>query len=351
MKPIQREHVTIAGRLLAALVLGTIGGAIFRYFNLPLAWMLGAMTACGIGAILHLPIGTPAFVRAPMSAVIGSMLGTSFTLAIFTSIATWAIPIAGLLVYIFVSGGLCYFYYFRVVGLDRPTAYFSGMPGGLLDMVILGGANGGDERTIALIQSARVFLVVLLFPTIIHFLTGAELASQGSNYRPLGVIGLAGVVWFIVSAWGGIWLGQKLRLPAPFLIGPMLLSAALHLTGLTHFTLPSVVVAAAQVALGCTVGCRFVGTPPAMILRVLAQSVGATLVLLMITVVFAEVISHLTGIPAEGVMLAYSPGGLAEMSLVAYAVGVDVPMVVAHHMIRVFMVIAGAAAIFKLQKR
>jgi uncharacterized membrane protein AbrB (regulator of aidB expression) len=50
-------------------------------------------------------------------------------------------------------------------------------------------------------------------------------------------------------------------------------------------------------------------------------------------------------------LLAYSPGGLAEMSLVAVSIDSEVAFVAAHHSIRVFIVMLGAAPSFAILKR
>ncbi|HEX2509089.1 MAG TPA: AbrB family transcriptional regulator [Microvirga sp.] len=50
-------------------------------------------------------------------------------------------------------------------------------------------------------------------------------------------------------------------------------------------------------------------------------------------------------------LLAYSPGGLAEMSLVALSLGIEVAFVAAHHIIRVVFVMAAAGPSFSLLRR
>ncbi|QCJ00838.1 AbrB family transcriptional regulator [Agrobacterium larrymoorei] len=50
-------------------------------------------------------------------------------------------------------------------------------------------------------------------------------------------------------------------------------------------------------------------------------------------------------------MLGYSLGGVAEMSLIALTLGIEVPFVVFHHIVRVLLVLAGSAAIFALGNR
>ena len=50
-------------------------------------------------------------------------------------------------------------------------------------------------------------------------------------------------------------------------------------------------------------------------------------------------------------MLAYAPGGLAEMSLVALALGADAAFVSIHHIARIVLIIAFAPMIFLAARR
>jgi uncharacterized membrane protein AbrB (regulator of aidB expression) len=45
-------------------------------------------------------------------------------------------------------------------------------------------------------------------------------------------------------------------------------------------------------------------------------------------------------------ILAFSPGGLAEMSLIALFLGADPTFVAAHHLLRVTLIIISAALVF-----
>src|SRR5688572_6398910 len=76
-------------KFFAALLLGLLGGWIFARLSLPLPWMLGAMTACTLAAILHARIAAPAVVRPPMTMILGVMLGTGFTPDVLGQIPGW----------------------------------------------------------------------------------------------------------------------------------------------------------------------------------------------------------------------------------------------------------------------
>lgn len=331
-----------------AILIGAAGGAAFWFLGTPLPWMLGAMTATGIGALLSLPIAASMKVRTPMVTVMGAMLGTSFTSDTVGDLGNWVLPLAMLVPFIAVSGLLGTLYLRRMTNLDRRTAFYAAMPGGLVDLVLMGERDGADTTTIALMHAARIFLVVLILPTVIQLMVPTDIAGRSAAYRPLATLDAAAVAWFAASAAGGALVGRWLRLPAPFLVGPMLASAALHLAGVTDFQVPSVIIAAAQVVLGASIGCRFAGTPPRAILRTLALSLGATAILLTVTAAFAGLVSRITGLPFPEMLLAYAPGGLAEMSLIAFTLGLEVPFVAAHHVARIFLTVAGVGGLRRL---
>jgi membrane AbrB-like protein len=332
----------------AALVLGIAGGWLFAWQELPLPWMLGPMTVCTLAALMKLPIAAPTVVRPPMSAVIGVMLGAAFSPDIFARLAGWLPTIIGLAFFVAASGVACVWYFRKIGRMDFTTAYFAGMPGGLVEMVIVGEQRGGDGRTIALVHSARILLVVMTLPFLVQAVEGVSLGARVSAAPSIVDAPLSAELWIIVCVVAGAIVGHLLRLPAKFLLGPMLVSALVHLTGITDFQPPTEIVNGAQVVLGVTIGCRFLGTAPSLILRILALTAGSTVILLSMTLVFALAVAQFSSYGVVPLLLAYSPGGLAEMSLVAIAVHTEVAFVAAHHIIRIVFVMMSAGPAFAL---
>jgi membrane AbrB-like protein len=286
-----------------------------------------------------------------MTMIIGVMLGAGFTPPILESIANWAPTVLGLAAFILVSGAACVFYFHRVGRFDLPTAYFSGMPGGLVEMVIVGEDKGADARTIALVHSARILLVVLTLPLLVQLISGTTLGARPQFGVSIFETPWRDEFWLVATAMAGAWIGHMLRLPARLLLGPMLASAAVHVLGWTRFAPAVEIVNIAQLVLGTSIGCRFVGTATREILRILVLSLGSTVILLTVTAAFAVGVSQVSAYSEVPLLLAYSPGGLAEMSLVALSLGVEVAFVAAHHIIRVFIVMLGAGPVFALLRR
>lgn len=333
------------GRVLLTLAIGAVGGEILSYLHVPLAWMIGALVATTIAALLRAPLALPRKLRDTVITVLGVMLGSSFRPEMFDNLGSWAFSLIGLLLYLIVSTGVLFILLRRFAGYDPVTAYFAAAPGGLNEMVLVGGALGGDDRTLALTHAARVMLVVMIIPLWFAFSAGYRSSGAYSTEVAAGALDL--IILLGCAVFGAV-IGRLIRLPAANLMGPMLLSAAVHLAGVTQSSPPWFLVALAQLIVGGSLGCRFVGVAPRAMARVILISIPGTAVLLVITLAFGVGLHLLTGVPLTLLVLAYAPGGLAEMSLIAFYLGQDTAFVASHHLIRITLIILLAPLVFRL---
>jgi membrane AbrB-like protein len=336
--------------LARTLAVGALGGIVFYFFNLPLAWMLGAMVFTTIAALAGLRMRLPTKLRGGFITIIGVFLGSAFTPDILDQIRQWPISIAGLVLYLIIVTSVLYVYFRKFLGFDAATAYFSAAPGGMSEMVIAGAALGGDERRIAMVQTARVLMVVLIIPFGFRYVEGDAAVTAGRG------LALADAQWsemwiLVLCAVVGPFIGRFLRLPAYRMVGPMLASAAVHITGLSHSPPPWELVAIAQVVLGAAVGSRFSGVPIKQVITTMTASIGSTILMLLTTVVIAWAVNQITALGMEPLILAYAPGGLAEMSLIALALGIETAFVATHHLMRIAMIVISAPLLFKALKR
>ena len=334
-------------RLTKALAIGTVGGALFFALNMPLAWMMGAMVLTTIAALFGVSLHVPGRLRAVMVAILGVLLGSTFTPEALDKVLEWPITLASLALYLVVVTGMLYFYFRRVMGFDPATAYFSATPGGLNEMVIVGRAMGGDDRAIALVHGARILLVVLTLPFWFRYAYGVGSAGGGAGTGTLAGLGWLDGSVLVACAIVGPIIGKLLRLPAYRLVGPMLASAGVHIAGLTGSAPPMELVAMAQVVVGSAIGARFAGSPLKWVVKIIFSSIGSTSLMLGATVGFAWVLAPLSGISFAPIVLAFAPGGLAEMSLIALALGVETAFVATHHVARIAMIVIAAPLVFR----
>jgi uncharacterized protein len=335
-------------RFAATLALGSAGGVLFFWLGIPLPFMLGSMFCVMAAALARAPVRAPQAIRAPMSIVIGAMLGSSFTPEILQSLSVWAAPLAGLVVYVAFAALVCVVLFHRFGGMDVKTAYFAGMPGGLVDMVAFADHYGADSRKVALIHSLRILIIVFSVPLLVQWLTGAPLPAVPGGKVSILEAGLDFWLWFPPTCVLGALIGWAFRLPAKFIIGPMIVSAAVHLLGWTDYKLPFELVIVAQVVIGSTIGARFVGAPMSLVRSVLPVTFASAAFLLVLTWIFAWVLAPMTGISEITILLSYSPGGFPEMGMIAVSLGIETAMVATHHVCRIALVGLGGVTVFRL---
>ncbi|MBL9051448.1 MAG: AbrB family transcriptional regulator [Tabrizicola sp.] len=333
----------------AGLALGTAGGAAFHAAGLPLPWMLGALFATMVAAVARLPVEGPMQLRAAIVAVIGVLLGSRFTPEVIDQASQALVTLAILLVYLAVVAGIVVPFYRYVGRQDWTTAYFAGMPGGLSEMIELGEARGANVPAIVLAHSLRIVITIALMAFLFRVVLGHDVGS--SNPAPSPALGVADAALLAASAVIGAALGIRLRLPAPTFLGPMILSAAAHLSGLTSSAPPNLLVIAAQVVLGTILGCRFLGIAPAMLWTAGILSLGATALTLALAVIAGLAMRASTGIGLDQALLALAPGGLTEMGLIALAIHADVAFVALHHVVRILVVIVVAPVLIRVVQR
>ena len=332
--------------LYKTLAIGAVGGAIFFHFRMPLAWMMGAMVICTIASLSGVKLQVPGKLRSVMVTVLGVLLGSTFTPEVVEKAAQWPVTMISLAIYIVVLTGLLYLYFVKVQKFDPVTAYFSATPGGLNEMVIAGGSMGGDERTIALVHGSRVLLVVMVIPFWFRYTEG-ERAITTAVGPSIATTSLTDIGVLVACAVAGVIVGKLIRLPAYRIVGPMLVSGAVHVAGWTQSSPPWEIVAVAQVVVGSSVGARFSGVPVDRVLKTIGASLGSTTLMLITTFIFAWGLSWITGIGFEPIVLAFSPGGLAEMSLIALSLGIETAFVATHHVSRIAMIVIAAPLVFK----
>ena len=346
MKPIQIGKTKIEPLPLATTIgLGILGGFMGHRLGLPLGYLLGSLLVTALWAIMgwrvfRLPIHMPQPLRMAFVPIIGVGIGGAFTPEIFRDAAGWWPSILALLVFVPLAQFIGYSIY-RRGGLNPATAYYGSVPGGLMEMVVLGEEAGADVPILVLIQFLRLILTIIFVPVLFGFLTGhavgsgAGVAMRGAD-NPLqlwdiGVLTLAAV--------GGYFGGVAMRFPAAIMTGPLAASAALHLTGFTDAVPPALTIAMTQIMVGTGLGARFAGIAAAALRRGSLLSVISTGASLLLAFVFAEGLQLTAGLPLSAVFLAFAPGGITEMSLIALSLQISVVFVTLHHVIRIVLAI------------
>lgn len=322
------------------------GVAAFLVLGLPLPWLLGPITAGLLAALLGLRVTEVKPLSAGMRTILGVAVGTTLTPTVVASLpGMWSTLI--LIPPLILAIGLLGVPYFeRFCGYDRPTAYYAAMPGGLQDMLVFGEEAGANVRAMSLIHATRVTVIVVALPFLLKLLWASDLSAPPG--APASSIPPHELLLMVFCGLFGWWAAVRVGLFGATILGPLIVAAAVTLAGGLHFRPPAEAIWAAQFFIGITISAKYAGITMAEIRRDVAAGLGFCLILLILTVIWVETIV-LTGLATgREALLAFAPGGQAELTVLALIVGADAAFVVAHHVVRLILVITGAPLAMRL---
>ncbi len=320
-------------RTLLTLAIGAVGGSLFGLVGLPAGWLTGAMVAVALAAIAGTAVEIPVSLRNVAFVVTGSFLGTSVSPDLVGELPRWPISLGVLIVNLMVLQWAAQTFLHRVCNWDRQTAFFAAIPGLTSYVIALALPTRADTARIAVSQTIRIFLLVVFLPKAVSLISAAP-----PDITPVAVT-LVGVAVTLAGGTLGGLVFSFIGVPAAPLLGALLVSGILHGSGLVSGGLAQPLMIAAYFVLGSLVGSRFAGTRLKMLWETAGASLGAFAVSMGIAVLGAMLAGWLTGQPTSQMILAFSPGGIDVMTIMAFALHLDAAFVAAHQLAR-FLVIA-----------
>ena len=230
------------------------------------------------------------------------------------------------------------------------TGAFALVAGGASGLVVIARQLGADERVVAVVQYLRVLLVVVSLPLVLNL---------GFGVRAVGAPGSSatGPWWAALllvagCALAGRFLGRLLHLPAPSLLGPLLVTAALSLSGLSgDLGVPAWLETLAYAVIGLQVGLRFTRASLATVARVLPRALVLIVVGVAGSAALAWALSAGTGLPLLDTYLATTPGGLYAVLAAAVGAGADATFVLSVQVLRLLVMLLAAPALARLLAR
>ena len=329
--------MTLTTRRLLTFALAAAGGALFLTLGLPLPLLLGPMLACLIAALAGAPLADMGWFGVLMRTVLGVAVGSSITPEVIGGLPDIALSLVFVPIFILVIALVGYPLLRRAFGFDHATAWYGAMPGGLQDMLVFGEEAGGDIRALSLIHATRVLVIVTVAPLIMSTYWSVDLSQPPG--QPMASVAPHELVLMIFCGIAGWKLAERLNLFGASILGPMVLTAALSLSGLIQHRPPAEMIQAAQYFIGISIGAKYVGITPRELRLHVTAGLVYSLVLAAISLAFIEVIVQLGLAPGLDAFLAFLPGGQAEMIVIAIIAGADLAYVVSHHLLRVVLVI------------
>ena len=214
----------------------------------------------------------------------------------------------------------------------------------------MGEGAGADIRILTAQQFLRIIVVITLLPLGLSLWMGAPVGSAAglraaSGHTPVTAQTL---LLIFVAAGAGLALARLIRLPAAQLSGPMILAALATTTGVLDLHLPVWLIAAAQLVIGVSLGMRFKGTNLALLRRCAWLALVSVIYMLFLGGILSVILWQITGIEWLHLLISFSPGGVAEMSVVALSLAANPALVSLHHVARILMTVVELSVMARL---
>jgi membrane AbrB-like protein len=329
--------------ILLAFAVAIPAGILFDWLDTPIPWMIGPMIAVASVNLMGFRLYAPPFGRQTGQVILGSAVGLYFTPTVVAALGANFAPILLATLSAFLIGGMGALVMSRVSGVDEKSAFFASIPGGSMAMAVLASKYGASIPPVAVSHSLRVSLVIVVVP---FALTYGGIPLDTAAYTPLLPFSLwIFIPWLIVGAvLGGI--SEKLNFHNGYLMVPIFLSAGLTIGGVELSAVPGWTTDFAQLMFGLVLGERYERAFFARHKMFIPFALANAIFIMTASAAVGVGLFWAFGLPLSTMIISTAPGGMAEMTIVAQALQIGVPTVIAFHLFRVIIVNMGTQHIF-----
>ncbi|KON88371.1 AbrB family transcriptional regulator [Sporosarcina globispora] len=327
--------------LLITFITAVFGSVLFTLLHIPVAFLLGAMTAVMIGSRLSkIPFYWPAGLRDAGIIIVGYSIGLSFTQEAVLLILQKLPFILLVTVCMILFSAISALIIAKLTGIDYPTVLIGSIPGGLSQMILLAEEVKGINITVVtFMQVARLTMIIFIVPVLVF---GPWLnAPSGPGFEaaePFWKDLFPSILLFAFVSFIGIILSKRLKLPTPYLLGPIMGTAALVISGVNGPELPTAVLDISQLLIGAHIGMMM--KPEKLSNKTKTMSLAALSALLLIagSVILSFLIMHLFHFSPATSFLSLAPGGMDQMAIIAHETGANLAIVTGYQLFRLFFI-------------
>lgn len=333
------------------LITALAGGLVFEWLQIPLSWLLGPMTAVliwreffGGNAEWHTGLRNTGLVA------LGYMMGITFTAQVAAQIARQLPAMAAATVLTVAFGMAAGWVTARQTGLSVSSGIIGSIPGGLTQMIVLSGeVKDADVTVVTFMQTIRLMSVIFIVPFLaVHGMAGGGVVAgtaaatnthQGISTLASGSIPLRHVAANAVAVGLMVWLSPRLKLPTPYLLGPLAAAALLSVSGLEAPALPHIAIVAAQIMVGTHMGLTTRISSLSNWRKLLPYSLAGGVGIVLFSMAVGWGLKQWHPVSFATAFLGTAPGGMTEMGLTGAAVHADLSVIVAYQMFRILFIL------------
>jgi len=216
-------------RLLLGFCIALAGALIANLVHMPLPWLLGPLLLVAATRIRGVQSTCTRQLRNAGQWVIGTSLGLYFTPFVAANLVDHAGLILLGIAYALLLGFLGTWVLQRFAGLDFPSAWFGAAIGGASEMANMAERYRARTDLVVTVHSLRVLMVVVIVPFSFQWLGVMAIDPIAPGARAVHADGL---LWLVLGSCALGWICARLRVPNPWVLGPMAFALAVTVQGI-----------------------------------------------------------------------------------------------------------------------
>jgi len=314
------------------------GGAAFALLRLPLPWMLGPIAVTAAYNYWRADkLVWPLKIRNFAMLMFGYSMGRPFThesgIAILDNLGLMLLTTVAV-----VGAGIAVgFYTHKRTGINLQSCLMGCVPGGLSQMIVLAEEiEGVDTTAVTLMQTLRMLSVIFIIPFLATYVV-----HDGDFSHTAAAVQLPTLAWWqaVLLTFCGAYLAEKIKLPTPQMLGPLLCVAVFLLaTSSAAPVVPKKLLDFGQICMGAYIGAK-VDLRKLNGYRHLGAALTAGIGIVIGAALFLGIfLVEVSGITMVTAFLSTAPGGLSEMGITAIAVGADTATLTAYQLTRLLFI-------------
>jgi membrane AbrB-like protein len=323
----------ILAHIVQILIAG-LGGLVFYWLGVPAAWLSGAAIATTLWGLTGLSVPMPRALADAAMLISGAAMGAAVTPAAIAAIGRYPGSLILLIVGVVAISFASTLWLTRISGWRTTDAILASVPGALSTVLAVAADRKADVPSVAIVQNLRLFVLIALLPSVVVATGGGggdtnALIGQGMPIESPGAMAF--------TLFGGLGLGfvfKKLKVAAPVLLGSMILSSVSHGTGYITGVIPPVIATGGLMLIGLFIAERFRDIQRSTLKKAVVAALGSFSIGMGVAVVFSAFAAWVAGVSFANSLVAFAPGGLEAMTVLALILGLDPLYVGIHHLVR-----------------
>jgi len=320
-------------KTLLCLLLAIAVGTALQYVGVPHGLLLGSVLSTAIIVSQSGFSPTLRFSLGFVQIVLGIATGLMFQAWDNQTVASLLPSLGLLLLCLAVQVGVAGLWLYKVTGWNAKDSLLAVYPGALAAVFDLLESERASSKVIV-VHLVRLLSITVLVSFCIPGTPGLA-AAESSPWVLSTVLTLASLIVLCLLS-GRLLL--RFGVPAPFMLTAIVLTGVFIKAGyLQTFHMPQWSVDFASVLLGVLIGSKFQDISFKDLVRHGRAGLMGVVLMLLVAAAFAAVAGKFLGSDPLTAWLAYMPGAIETITIVAFSGGLNVVFILSHHLVRMVL--------------